>query len=194
MLAEWQDRRFAELVGRPPTADDRIVPRDSTGAQHTKSTAGKRAVKELEALGIRKPLQPVHALRATFISLAQEHGAVPDFIRKITHTGKTGRAFDLYSKISWEALCMEVAKLRIDRRDAPPVAQAASRATTKPFRNGRERGVLLQRLLHPKKNPGKIQGLLGGGAGSALLRASRSCRCTAPDWPGAGDRGSVRLY
>jgi len=101
MLETWRQSGWTSLVGRSPTDDDWIVPSDETGQQHTKSTVNKRTIRELEILGINKPLQPTHALRSTFLSLVQEDGGQGDFIRKITHTGKTGRAFDLYSKFSW---------------------------------------------------------------------------------------------
>lgn len=180
MLAEWKLGGWAALVGRPPVDDDLILPRDETGEQHTKSTPGKRAVKELALLGIPKPLQPVHSLRATFITLTQEHGAKPDFIRQITHTGKTGRAFDLYTKPSWEALCAEVAKLQVERRKpSQPVPLRRAPGHENPVRPREAPGVVTA-LATPKRKPQGSPGVTWW-----RRRESKAARACVPARTGA---------
>ncbi len=65
-------------------------------------------------LGLRKRRQS-DSLR-TFISLAQADGARNDILRWITN-GPGGDIVSVYTTLSWNALCEEVAKLRITLRD-----------------------------------------------------------------------------
>ena len=118
ILTKWQRKGWPELMGREPGPDDLVVPCPATsrrraGAMHIKSTVNKRAHRDLERVGIDRPAMPIHALRSTFISLAQEDGADRNFISMLTHPKKAREAFDLYTKIGWAPLCREVAKLQI---------------------------------------------------------------------------------
>ena len=118
ILKSWLRGGWVETMGREPGPDDLVVPRPATarlpaGAMHTKSTINKHVLRDLELVGIRKPSMPIHALRSTFISLAQEDGANRHFIALFTHPGKAREAFDLYTKIGWAPLCHEVVKLKV---------------------------------------------------------------------------------
>ncbi len=65
-------------------------------------------------LGLRRRRQ--YDSRRTFISLAQADGARKDILRWITH-GPDGDIVSAYTTLPWNALCEEVAKLRITLRD-----------------------------------------------------------------------------
>lgn len=70
----------------------------------------KRFHEDLERLGLRKRRQ--HDARRSFITLARSDGARKDVLEWVTH-GPRGDIVDLYTTLPWEALCAEVAKLRI---------------------------------------------------------------------------------
>ena len=57
-----------------------------------------------------------HDLRAWFITSCQEAGAHRDLLRVVTHTAGAD-VMGGYTRVTWPALCAEVAKLRI-RADA----------------------------------------------------------------------------
>ena len=68
------------------------------------------------------------------ISLTREDGARKDILELCTHNPrKTGSSIDVYTTFPWEALCGEVAKLRIQRRTpGNVVALRAAVAATGP--------------------------------------------------------------
>ena len=126
LLESWFRFGFARTFGRAPTPSDPIVPRaprkwsraGSAGRPHTEKTGGDLMDRCLAAIGLPKPAKKTHALRSTFISLAIEDGASDYQLERVTHTtkSKSGRAFDLYNRPAWEALCSEVSKLRVTVR------------------------------------------------------------------------------
>jgi len=68
--------------------------------------------------------------RRTFISLAQDVGALPHVLKQVTHAPATD-VFTAYTTLRWETFCREVAKLRVELAtgllpepgaDAQPVA------------------------------------------------------------------------
>jgi hypothetical protein len=76
-----------------------------------------------------------HDLRRTMVSLTREDGARKDILELCTHNPrKTGSSIDVYTTFPWEALCGEVAKLRIQRRTPGNVIElrAAVAATGAP--------------------------------------------------------------
>jgi len=117
-LAHWKLHGFYELMGRMPKDDDLILPRptnDGTSLCADRRWLADRMKRDCRRLGIE--YRGHHALRATFISLAQEDGAIPDILERITHAsgkGSAGRVFAGYSRFSWPALCAEIQKLRLD--------------------------------------------------------------------------------
>jgi hypothetical protein len=81
----------------------------------------KRFRDDLLVLGFRH--RRGHDLRRTTISLSREDGARKDILELCTHNPKKkGSSIDVYTTFPWEALCAEVAKLRINRRSRPELA------------------------------------------------------------------------
>ncbi len=125
ILAEWKLKGWPEMMGRAPTPEDLVVPmprptnrgpRVEHGRMRTDHHSYKRLVKDLEVLGLRH--RRGHDLRRTMISLARTDGARKDILELCTHTPrKSGSAIDLYTTFPWEALCAEVAKLKVQRHE-----------------------------------------------------------------------------
>ncbi len=125
ILAEWKRKGWPEMMGRTPTPEDLVVPmprptnrgpRVEHGRMRTDHHSYKRLVKDLEVLGLRH--RRGHDLRRTMISLARTDGARKDILELCTHTPrKSGSAIDLYTTFPWEALCAEVAKLKVQRHE-----------------------------------------------------------------------------
>ena len=140
MLFEWHQRGWPEMMGRPPTAEDLIVPmpaptnrgrRIEHGRMRTDHNSYKRLMKDLEVLALRH--RRGHDLRRTMISLARTDGARRDILELITHNpGKNGSAIDMYTTFPWEALCAEMAKLRVVRR-SPTEASSRLQAESQPI-------------------------------------------------------------
>lgn len=132
MLAEWRLSGWAEVIGRAPGADDLIAPIGAspnlpTGSMWTKERLQRRRKRDLELLGLRH--RRAHDLRRSFISLALEDGARRDLLKRCTHGIPRAEAFDCYVTIGWAALCAEVAKLRVRRREAAEVVALVAAAS-----------------------------------------------------------------
>ena len=56
-----------------------------------------------------------HDLRRTFITLARVDGARGDILEHVTHAQR-GDIINVYTSLRWAALCEEVAKLKVERR------------------------------------------------------------------------------
>ncbi len=131
VLAEWKLQGWPEMMGRPPTPEDLVVPmprptnrgpRVEFGGMRTDHHSYKRLVKDMEALGLRH--RRGHDLRRTMISLARTDGARKDILELCTHTPrKSGNTIDLYTTFPWEALCAEVAKLQVQRHERGQLAR-----------------------------------------------------------------------
>jgi integrase len=132
ILAEWKQSGWAAMMGRAPTADDLVVPlppehaarrRESPTREgmRSKTYCFKRFRDDLLTLGFRH--RRGHDLRRTIISLSREDGARKDILELCTHNPKKkGSSIAVYTTFPWEALCAEVAKLRISRRSKPELA------------------------------------------------------------------------
>jgi len=88
--------------------------------------------RDCEVLGLRQRRQ--YDSRRTFVSLAQADGARKDILRWISH-GPEGDIVSLYTTLPWQALCEEVAKLKIGLRsgrliELPKVANASGTDAT----------------------------------------------------------------
>lgn len=122
MLTDWLVTGWAQMMEREPTPDDLVVPcpkptnrgpRKAWGAMRDKGFIWKRMNKDLKLLGFRH--RRVHDTRRTFISLAQDDGAVQEILKRGTHaTPKT--IMDSYTTYHWETLCREVEKLDLSPR------------------------------------------------------------------------------
>jgi integrase len=122
ILAEWKLRGFEKYTGRRPTGQDLIVPRLKpsrlTGLYHLNTGQLNDLLhQDLEMLGMRR--RKLHDMRATFISMALADGANKDILKWMTHPPKTrhSSAMDGYVRISWQVLCAEVLKLKINTRN-----------------------------------------------------------------------------
>ncbi len=111
-LAQWKLGGFAQVYGRPPTADDRIIPDARNMQALTMGIVSKRAPKDCAALGI--PNKGMHGLRRFFVTYTRAGGARPDVLERITHNAK-GTILDTYTDAEglWSALCEAVQCLQV---------------------------------------------------------------------------------
>jgi integrase len=112
VLAAWKLGGWERMFGRAPKPDDLIVPNRDGQHRHGQRTI-RRFHEDLTRLGLRRRRK--HDCRRTFISLARADGARPDILKLVTH-GPPRDVMDDYSTIPFEALCTEVAKLRLELR------------------------------------------------------------------------------
>jgi integrase len=112
VLAAWKLGGWAGLFGRPPGPEDLIIP-NRDGANRNGQRAVRRFHEDLARLGLRQRRK--HDCRRTFISLARADGARGEILKWVTH-GPPRNIMDEYTTLPWEALCAEVAKLRLNLR------------------------------------------------------------------------------
>ncbi|HTR51105.1 MAG TPA: hypothetical protein VMJ10_10395 [Kofleriaceae bacterium] len=130
ILAEWKLTGWEQMMGRPPTPDDLILPLSPADADARTQKTGepfrpdyymrKRWVEvDLAELGWRHRRH--YDTRATFVTLAVEDGANRDIIRdRVTHTKPQRDGIDFYDRGDhWIETCGEVAKLKIVRLGDP---------------------------------------------------------------------------
>jgi len=124
VLAAWKLGGWERMMGRAPRPDDILVPKQD-GRNRDAHFVLYWFRNDCEVLGLRQRRQ--YDSRRTFISLAQADGARKDILRWITH-GPDGDIVSVYTTLPWNALCEEVAKLRIALRDGRLIqlAKAAS--------------------------------------------------------------------
>ena len=134
LLDAWWDSGFAAVFGRDPEPGDLIVPTRG-GKMRAASQAQKDFGADLKALGLRH--RRGHDLRRAFITLAQVDGARRDLLETVTH-GPRGDIMSVYTSFPWEALCAEVAKLKIELRGALLANAEAAQVpeTSDPFATG----------------------------------------------------------
>jgi len=93
---------------------------------------------DLDRLELRRRRQ--HDVRRTFVTLCLADGARKDVLRWVTH-GPEGDIVDLYTTLPWEALCDEVAKLKIERREANVIPFSLAAAADDNCANSDEQGT-----------------------------------------------------
>jgi len=118
LLAEWKLSGWEQLIGRAPSPDDLIVP-SREGAFRNANHMLHRFHEDLERIGLRP--RRLHDLRRTFISLCREDGANKELLRWVTH-GVSADVMDTYTTPTWEALCSQVAILKLDLRRGEVIA------------------------------------------------------------------------
>jgi integrase len=117
ILEQWLREGFPAMFGREPEPDDFVVPRPPDarsrfGDSRDKNFVRKQLIKDLEMLGFRH--RRSHDLRRAYISHAQEDGAAPHVLIRLTHpSARKATAFAGYTEIAWADSCAEVAKLRV---------------------------------------------------------------------------------
>jgi len=203
MLAEWKLHGWARMMGRVPEPDDLVVPlppagprtcaraNPRAGGMRSKNDSRWRWLADLAALGLRH--RRGHDLRATFITLAEDDGADPNVLARITHTAKGRSAYKGYSRTQWDTLCRELGKLQIRRSSrgdviALPLAVAAGGATPRdPTTRTPERGAVVVQTEKSSAISG-TKGPRRRGSYPGSTRPSPLCRGTRPGWRGAGRR------
>jgi integrase len=118
MLEQWFAEGFELVMGRPPTDEDWLVP-SRLGALRSLSHTRKRLAEDLLRIGLRK--RSPHALRAAFISLAQQDGGDRTVLEVVTHKGNRD-VWGGYTRHPWPVLCEHVARLKMD----PPAPEPRS--------------------------------------------------------------------
>lgn len=106
-LRAWFQGGWEAFMGRAPTPDDLVVPREQ-GGQRTNTHSNKRFKADMERLGLRGGR--THGdTRATFWSLARAGGASPEDIGLITRTGGAiHREGNTRLEAVWPVLCRVV--------------------------------------------------------------------------------------
>ena len=135
ILAEWRLAGWERMFGRPPGRDDLIAP-SRTLEPRNDSDAAHAFRDDLDALGLRR--RRAHDLRRTFVSLALVDGARRDLLEVVTH-GPRGDIISVYSTFPWPALCDEVKKLRIERREGKVIQGEFATALATSHRKARKR-------------------------------------------------------
>ncbi|WP_224364234.1 tyrosine-type recombinase/integrase [Hyalangium versicolor] len=190
VLAVWRAEGWERVMGRPPTEEDLIIPAREGGYRR-----GRQVLKQLHQdcreLGLRP--RRTHDARRTLISLARADGARKDILRWITH-GPPKEIMEDYTTFPWEALCEEIAKLRIQLpvREESTVQATAEYygnttfpAGTKKPPSFRNLGALLEwRRRESNPPPG------GGFSGRRKPGGSRRRQCTSTSYS-AGMGGTV---
>jgi integrase len=128
MLEDWKAHGWADMIGRQPKPEDLIVP-SREGRFRNVNHGLKRFHEDLDRLGLRRRRQ--HDLRRSFISLCVEDGARREILHWITH-GADGTITDLYTTLSWGALCGEVQKLQIPCKPTPAPTSNGDATNGKP--------------------------------------------------------------
>lgn len=133
VLAAWKLSGFTARYGRKPTAADFIVPtRNMTavkphGTMRDANEAQRQLAADLALLGLRVKAgaerdRRGHDMRRTFISLARTDGAIDGPLWWVTHGPNAKAMIEQYSTFTWDALCTEVAKLKISLREGALIA------------------------------------------------------------------------
>jgi integrase len=120
VLATWRLSGYQRMLRRKAKPDDLIVPGREGGFRND-GWALKCSHGDLAALGLRKRRH--YDSRATFISLAEGHGARDDMVRWITHPSPRS-AMDGYKRLSllWPAMCEAVQCVPVELREGKVVA------------------------------------------------------------------------
>ncbi len=146
VLAEWKLSGWERMVGRPPRADDLIVP-SRLGVNRSVNQALKRLHTDLARMGLRA--RRTHDTRRSFISLCLADGARKDILRWVTH-GPTGDIMDLYTTLPWSALCEAVSCLKLTQREGKIIALPVLRAATGPVESTPEFTTLVTTVPDPE--------------------------------------------
>ena len=118
LLVDWLEHGFPEMFGRSPEPDDFVVPRPPNsrskfGPARDKNLVRKKLLKDLDVLDLRH--RRSHDLRRSFITHAQQDGAAPHVLIRLTHpSAKKATAFAGYTEFQWADYCRELSKLSVD--------------------------------------------------------------------------------
>lgn len=106
ILERWKTGGWERFHGRPPTAEDLIVPATKGGVRNN-AHSWRCFRDDLRRLGFAH--QRHYESRSTFINLAEGSGADPAMVARITHAS-LGSAKDLYRRVPllWPRMCAAV--------------------------------------------------------------------------------------
>lgn len=128
VLATWKLGGWMATYGRAPSPTDLIVP---ARTMRVRAPAGAQVqlLEDLTRLGLRTEAGKTrnrrgHDLRRTAITLARTDGAIDSILRWISHGPRGNEMLDVYSSPPWDALCGEMAKLRVELREGKVIALA----------------------------------------------------------------------
>jgi hypothetical protein len=133
MWRQLNGTKAKKRVSRARQGGRQVTCRKCSKPGHTARWCGRESLDfvlgDLQRLGLRSRRQ--HDARRTFITFCLEDGARKDILRWVSH-GPEGDIVDLYTTLTWPALCAEVAKLELD--PLPPAPLLDGRAA--PVRAG----------------------------------------------------------
>jgi hypothetical protein len=117
LLAHWEAAGWEEFIGRKPSPEDLILPRQD-GQHRTVWATNERFQADLTMLGI--PRQRQYETRSTFRNLALRAGASEFHLNLITHP-KPKQASDFYTRLDmqWEEMCRAVQAIDRDAWERP---------------------------------------------------------------------------
>ena len=150
ILAEWKDRGWAEMMGRPPGRDDILIP-SREGDLRSRHHSRNKLLDDLQRLGLRP--RRGHDLRRTFVTLARADGARKDLLEMVSHNLR-GDIVDMYTTMPWAPLCEEVAKLQV-KRLAPGCVSPRASTSQVPENTGPLTTVLTTGATSGWPTPGK---------------------------------------
>lgn len=127
LLRRWYAEGWRDFMGRAPTPDDLVVPREGGGSRPN-GNSYKAFKSDLKRLGLREGRSHYES-RSTFRSLAMAGGAPRAELDLITHPSPR-EAADLYTRLEvvWPAMCRAVEAVQVaPRRDdeAAPSGEVA---------------------------------------------------------------------
>ena len=129
LLAAWWESGWKATYGRAPTPDDLVVPKAGAPTTPRKGTAqSKEFPNWCELVGAPRLHQ--HAARHSWITLVQEDGGDGTVLRWVTHAPPRD-SWSNYTRVQWQRLCAEVAKLSLPFVSATPSATQLEGETRK---------------------------------------------------------------
>lgn len=130
VLASWKLHGWEDLYGHKPRPVDLIVPTRKL-SRRSANEAQRQLLYDLEKIGLRTKAgkernRRGHDLRRTLISLARLDGAIDSVLKVITHGPSTQAILDLYSSYTWDQLCAEIGKLKVQTREGQVIQMVAN--------------------------------------------------------------------
>lgn len=116
MLFVWR-QRWHLMLGHQPGPDDLVVPTERNHVRRP-NNLWQSLQRDLDMLGLRR--RGVHVLRASFVTHARADGARSDILKMVSHGPNRREIVDVYTRLPWDVLCAEVAKLKL------PIAETAT--------------------------------------------------------------------
>jgi len=177
ILKAWREAHWQRVYGRAPTPDDFIVP-----TRTFRCVAGKDAVvalkRDLATLELRVEAgddrdRGGHDLRSWYKTQTIEDDADSLIIRRTTHAPPKDVNAG-YERFSWETICREVAKLKIELPVGEVIPLVTDSLLAESKARGRWRNVVTPKGLEPDKTHARANVAAhssSGNAGAAAMTA-----------------------